>query len=192
MSFVGFSEPIDKYYLAQEKSIDEVCEKPSYINKCPAKDIVKKIEILEKENFSGLAKYILESNEIHQITMVKQIHQIQMKQRRNLSLYRNEENIGLTFVQKEILDEGNMELYCKTFAYQQKINNWYLISIDETSTIDFEFLQFSNEYDEMLEQEVMELKERRLEQAKGIQKKIGRNDMCPCGSGKKYKKCCIN
>ena len=23
-------------------------------------------------------------------------------------------------------------------------------------------------------------------------KKIGRNDPCPCGSGKKYKKCCIN
>ncbi len=23
-------------------------------------------------------------------------------------------------------------------------------------------------------------------------KKIGRNDLCPCGSGKKYKKCCIN
>jgi uncharacterized protein YecA (UPF0149 family) len=20
--------------------------------------------------------------------------------------------------------------------------------------------------------------------------KVGRNDMCPCGSGKKYKKCC--
>lgn len=23
-------------------------------------------------------------------------------------------------------------------------------------------------------------------------KKIGRNDLCPCGSGKKYKRCCIN
>jgi len=22
--------------------------------------------------------------------------------------------------------------------------------------------------------------------------KIGRNDPCPCGSGKKYKKCCVN
>jgi uncharacterized protein YecA (UPF0149 family) len=22
--------------------------------------------------------------------------------------------------------------------------------------------------------------------------KIGRNDPCPCGSGKKYKKCCMN
>lgn len=23
-------------------------------------------------------------------------------------------------------------------------------------------------------------------------KKIGRNDPCPCGSGKKYKYCCLN
>lgn len=23
-------------------------------------------------------------------------------------------------------------------------------------------------------------------------KKIGRNDPCPCGSGKKYKNCCLN
>lgn len=22
--------------------------------------------------------------------------------------------------------------------------------------------------------------------------KIGRNDLCPCGSGLKYKKCCLN
>ena len=27
---------------------------------------------------------------------------------------------------------------------------------------------------------------------KGKKKKIGRNDPCPCGSGKKYKKCCLN
>ena len=25
-----------------------------------------------------------------------------------------------------------------------------------------------------------------------IEEKIGRNDPCPCGSGKKYKKCCID
>jgi uncharacterized protein YecA (UPF0149 family) len=23
-------------------------------------------------------------------------------------------------------------------------------------------------------------------------KKVGRNDPCPCGSGKKFKKCCMN
>jgi uncharacterized protein YecA (UPF0149 family) len=24
------------------------------------------------------------------------------------------------------------------------------------------------------------------------QKQVGRNDPCPCGSGKKFKKCCMN
>lgn len=24
----------------------------------------------------------------------------------------------------------------------------------------------------------------------GVQPKVGRNDPCPCGSGRKYKKCC--
>lgn len=28
--------------------------------------------------------------------------------------------------------------------------------------------------------------------SRGGKKKIGRNDPCPCGSGKKYKKCCLN
>jgi preprotein translocase subunit SecA len=28
------------------------------------------------------------------------------------------------------------------------------------------------------------------EPAKAAGKKVGRNDPCPCGSGKKYKKCC--
>ncbi len=28
-------------------------------------------------------------------------------------------------------------------------------------------------------------------QRKKSEKKVGRNDLCPCGSGKKYKKCCL-
>ena len=44
-----------------------------------------------------------------------------------------------------------------------------------------------------------EAKETKLEQAKAAggpagarkaAKKVGRNDPCPCGSGKKYKNCC--
>ncbi|PIU54753.1 MAG: preprotein translocase subunit SecA, partial [Chloroflexi bacterium CG07_land_8_20_14_0_80_51_10] len=30
----------------------------------------------------------------------------------------------------------------------------------------------------------------RRKEAVGVGKKVGRNDPCPCGSGKKYKKCC--
>jgi len=29
------------------------------------------------------------------------------------------------------------------------------------------------------------------EQNRNQYKNIGRNDLCPCGSGKKYKKCCL-
>ena len=32
--------------------------------------------------------------------------------------------------------------------------------------------------------------ERKTKQIKLDQPKVGRNDPCPCGSGKKYKKCC--
>ncbi len=32
----------------------------------------------------------------------------------------------------------------------------------------------------------------RVQQAKRAAAKIGRNDPCPCGSGKKYKRCCMN
>ncbi|HIZ71748.1 MAG TPA: SEC-C domain-containing protein [Candidatus Atopostipes pullistercoris] len=34
-------------------------------------------------------------------------------------------------------------------------------------------------------------KEEKQEQQSTRSKKIGRNDPCPCGSGKKYKKCCM-
>ena len=51
----------------------------------------------------------------------------------------------------------------------------------------------------MQRREVAKPQETNLEQAKAaggpsgpkrVQKKIGRNDPCPCGSGKKYKNCC--
>lgn len=27
---------------------------------------------------------------------------------------------------------------------------------------------------------------------KELSEKLGRNDLCPCGSGKRFKKCCLN
>ena len=32
----------------------------------------------------------------------------------------------------------------------------------------------------------------RVQQAQRAAAKVGRNDPCPCGSGKKYKRCCLN
>lgn len=49
-------------------------------------------------------------------------------------------------------------------------------------------------WDEIFDKETK--RELYLEQKKSgtviVGKKVGRNDPCPCGSGKKYKKCCMN
>jgi preprotein translocase subunit SecA len=46
-----------------------------------------------------------------------------------------------------------------------------------------------NEIQKMLEDFEME---DRIQPLISTSSKIGRNDPCPCGSGKKYKKCCLN
>ena len=38
----------------------------------------------------------------------------------------------------------------------------------------------------------MQIEQQNLEEKKRKKSKIGRNDPCPCGSGKKYKNCCLN
>lgn len=40
----------------------------------------------------------------------------------------------------------------------------------------------------MMAQDIMPIRNRYTYKREG--KKIGRNESCPCGSGKKYKKCC--
>ena len=60
-------------------------------------------------------------------------------------------------------------------------------------------LKEAKERCQQLEKELAEVKETNFEQAKAaggpagpkrVEKKVGRNDPCPCGSGKKYKQCC--
>ena len=43
---------------------------------------------------------------------------------------------------------------------------------------------------EELQERIDTMKETRVEQVIRKGPKIHRNDLCPCGSGKKYKKCC--
>lgn len=48
----------------------------------------------------------------------------------------------------------------------------------------------SNKRLEELQERIDVMKETRVEQVIRKGPKIHRNDTCPCGSGKKYKKCC--
>lgn len=54
---------------------------------------------------------------------------------------------------------------------------------------DLEAIAFQHEIDHM---EGILITDRQLKPFIRTKKKIGRNEKCPCGSGKKFKKCCLN
>lgn len=79
--------------------------------------------------------------------------------------------------------------YCKLKKYQQKSYEWIGIAvyIDQNKYITNEILFFRNE--EMINEEYEHIANSILKGKMIKTRKIGRNTLCPCGSGKKYKKC---
>ena len=66
----------------------------------------------------------------------------------------------------------------------------YMNMVDAKADWLYELPMWDNIFDKETKRELY------LEQKKTgtviVGKKVGRNDPCPCGSGKKYKKCCMN
>ncbi len=82
---------------------------------------------------------------------------------------------------------GSLLEHCKRRKYMQHANNWFGICVDpHTKTVKFGVMSdtawvYSKKIGEDIVHKLI---------SKNV--KIGRNEKCPCGSGKKYKKCCIN
>lgn len=192
----GYTEPIDKYFLSLEGNYHDKQTKPSFIKKSPIKNIIKQIETSQQTNFSKLSKFLLNFAGDIQDEILKQTNNILNGLRKNFSMAIEDKNLGFTIIHSNYSNIDDMIFYCKVLCYEKKLNNWFLISVDGQTInnikVSFKYLTFDNSYNETLEKEVKELKERRMQQTLSIQKKIKRNDPCPCGSGKKFKKCCIH
>jgi uncharacterized protein YecA (UPF0149 family) len=62
------------------------------------------------------------------------------------------------------------------------------------NNVDFQFIQresIAQDEIEKLEAIAEILRNKRIDRVQREEGKIGRNATCPCGSGKKYKKCCL-
>jgi len=76
--------------------------------------------------------------------------------------------------------------HCQYRKYREQSNNWFGLCIDPYSK-KIKFGTMSNKewvYSKSMGNEV-------VERLVSNNIKIGRNEKCPCGSGKKYKKCCL-
>ena len=89
--------------------------------------------------------------------------------------------------------------YCRRRKYAQRAERWFGVSIDVDGDVQFGItLDFSWEQSDELDrataamkkpQKASELLPQMVSAARGL--KVGRNSLCPCGSGQKYKKCCL-
>jgi hypothetical protein len=71
---------------------------------------------------------------------------------------------------------------------RENIERLHMINYEEDDEDDEEDNEFEEEIDSILKDDYSEPA---MEEIKPKEKKIRRNDQCPCGSGKKYKKCCM-
>jgi hypothetical protein len=81
-----------------------------------------------------------------------------------------------------------LEGHCRLRKYAQKANDWYGICV-RPSDMSLRFgLSLNYKWQPDAE---MDMAASHLRKFGALGKKIGRNDPCPCGSGLKFKKCCL-
>ena len=90
-----------------------------------------------------------------------------------------------------------LQVHVLAKKYQQKAPSWFGVAIhpDDQSVLYGYSAQFEWEKDEAMEEASHSFSSGlgvKFENGKPRKRKIGRNDPCPCGSGKKYKKCHLN
>lgn len=103
----------------------------------------------------------------------------------------------------ESISGPRLEKHCERRKYAQKANLWFGICIGQVVprlrfgvNKEYTWVQ-SDEMDKLVEDlpKPQNLKGKNkinfATATKKTRKKVGRNEKCPCGSGKKYKKCCL-
>jgi hypothetical protein len=127
-------------------------------------------------------------------------------QHHDLTLAMSDGGSGLTIHcndDHESISGSRLEKHCERRKYAQKANLWFGICIGQVVprlrfgvNKEYTWVQ-SDEMDKLVEDlpKPQNLKGKNkinfATATKKTRKKIGRNEKCPCGSGKKYKKCCL-
>lgn len=92
--------------------------------------------------------------------------------------------------------------YCTHRKYRQKANRWFGLCLTPGDARLRFGLRLSDPWKQddaldmatanMIEPTSMDIAYKRAFRGGRMHPKVGRNDPCPCGSGRKYKKCCID
>ena len=201
--FSGYRDEIDRYlgflFLAPEKVVKPKQSMPSFL-----KTFIENLELNRKPGFTkiGIAVYSLSDESKNKLNQdILNIISSQNNKKSIMPSFFSLGNLSIYLIIRTSdiqLDFIPTDYAIKNMFIQEKEEILLLdISVDEknkVTNVSLEWIKKSN----LKEGDIIKYKEEaekfaefrfsnRVKQLNG--KKIGRNEKCPCGSGKKYKKC---
>lgn len=165
-------------------------------------DFLKSIEIISQETFDNF----LEASKILKGKVIGQYTSDLWNSNFVHSWEKPDSISAIEFIEEEIIFKKSIRFKHQKFTRLRSEINDELAKIGELSTYIIEggkndenkydtsvlddYFDFNNEVED--EDNSMVFDENRIIEPVRVEIKVGRNEPCPCGSGKKYKKCCGN
>lgn len=200
--FLGYTDKLDRYYLYKQGLVKSG-EKPSFNITKEFKQIAKTIEESNQEYSVFVAKSILGLDYKLQsqiLRNIKEIHKLYIRDKKVhcCTYYSKDENIGLLISigsnDSDFVEYIDLEQHCRIKMEQSRFNKFIVLKFKKH--IDYNKVKFnvylkSDSDVEVVDSQLQDFRYIKLNQYLKTHKKIGRNELCPCGSGLKYKKCCL-
>ncbi|MCZ3366530.1 MULTISPECIES: SEC-C domain-containing protein [Methanobacterium] len=196
-----YTEPLDRYYNYLDGQVS-TGEKPQIDIPKEYEEIVKGVEKVNKKDFTSISTLLLGFNAEIQHIILENIQNIvdDLKINENYNYYFticiDKPTIGLTIIitTHDNYNPHDVDYYCKMKMYKHKLEEWVLlnISLQEEKVIVKDFKNYKQKWrhDYRKNNQLKRFKGLNFAGFRTMGKKLENNDLCPCGSGKKYKKCC--
>lgn len=172
----------------ERRSFDQLCSRLKELNAAKITDIIFYLLDLSSDASIALAEHI-------QSTKQKTLND---GKRHDFSMPPDEHytpRIGFTYMSLDSDSYAKLQQilipFCQLQKYRSKGDIWIGLGSIKSSSGIIDAVTLGDtpwEYDSVLEQESARILGQG--QYRGLGKKVGRNEKCPCGSGLKYKKCC--
>jgi len=203
LNFFGYRDEIDTYFhdqlIGAESSIKLVQDMPFRLE-----ELINLLNSMEDIGRSKVADYLLDISSEWRNNIFEGIEdELKALPSRKPRPFSSHGDVRLTVFPWSISDytaDNTLALdhtHALMLMYGEADRLLLELTYSETkqlSSIRWEFLESKNiplADRDRLKVKAEEIRERRVSRAISDTGKIGRNDSCPCGSGKKFKKCCL-
>lgn len=192
MVFNAYSLPIDRYFM--DKLSGENPERPEQKMPREMRDILNALEASDKRFRFEVGAFLLGNDGNQRKDVAKHLKKVLSQQRTNgrrvIRLGSPDMRLGIGIGHIEEASLGLEKLRCAAYMRNMGLDRWLLVNIDTTNELTITDITEIKASD-FTEEEILQAqaKVERDMQHKATELKIARNQLCPCGSGERFKNC---